>query len=63
MNGECLGCGTEFDYRDGACPECGWDPEQFRERGRHGLAKAGHGEPEGDGNGGPPSGPGALTGI
>jgi len=63
MDGECLGCGIEFDYREGECPECGRDPAQFRERGRHGLARPGHGEPTGDGSGGPPPGPGGLVGL
>lgn len=65
MHGECLGCGIEFDYSEGECPECGWDPEEFRERGRHGLEKEGHGEPDDDGDdtGGPPPGPGGLLGT
>ncbi len=64
MDGECLGCGTEIDYSEGACPECGWDPEDFRERGRYNLETGGHGEPEDDSSGsGPPAGPGGLTGI
>ena len=61
MDGECLGCGTKFDYDDGACPECGWNPEEFRERARHGLARPGHGEPESDGGAGPPPGPDSVT--
>jgi len=67
---ECLGCGVDFDYAEGACPECGWSPEAFAERGRYGLAKPGHGEPEdggddrGSGSGsGPPPGPDGLRGI
>ena len=63
MNGECLGCGAEFDYDVGSCPACGWDPEEFRERGRHGLARSGHGEPDDDGGGGPPPGPKGATRI
>ena len=23
---ECLGCGVDFDYDEGACPDCGRDP-------------------------------------
>lgn len=63
---ECLGCGVDFDTDDGVCPECGWDPADFAERGRYGLAKSGHGEPEDEGDGGrsgaggPPPGPGGL---
>lgn len=64
MEGECLGCGTAFDYTDGECPECGWDPDDFRERGRHGLSTDGHGEPEDSGSSsGPPPGPDSLRGI
>jgi protein PhnA len=61
MDGECLGCGTEIDYSEGVCPECGWDPREFRERGRHALEKEGHGEPEEDRSGGGPPGPGGLV--
>jgi protein PhnA len=61
---ECLGCGVDFDYDESACPECGWDPEDFATRGRYGLEKSGHGEPddgERDGGpGGPPPGPKGL---
>jgi protein PhnA len=67
---ECLGCGVDFDTDDGVCPECGWDPADFAERGRYGLAKSGHGEPSDDGDDGddadrsgsvgPPPGPGGL---
>ncbi|MFB6102050.1 MAG: hypothetical protein ABEJ73_05740 [Haloplanus sp.] len=62
---ECLGCGVDFDYDVGTCPECGWSPADFGERGRYGLAKPGHGEPddESDGSGGPPPGPGGLLGF
>jgi hypothetical protein len=66
---ECLGCGVDVDYAEGACPECGWDPAALAERGRYGLAKPGHGEPEGEGErtesggGGPPPGPDGLRGI
>lgn len=64
MNGECLGCGVDLDYTEEACAECGWAPEDFRERGRHGLSKPGHGEPESDGgSGGPPPGPDGLLGV
>ena len=63
MDGECLGCGVEFDYGEEECPECGWDLAAFRERDRHGLAKDGHGEPDDEGDGGPPPGPGSLRGI
>ncbi|WP_251341784.1 hypothetical protein [Haloplanus halophilus] len=64
---ECLGCGVDFDYDLEACPECGWSPRDFAARGRYGLAKPGHGEPEDDGDGerdggGPPPGPGGLLG-
>jgi hypothetical protein len=62
---ECLGCGIDVDYDEGACPECGWDPADFAARGRYGLAKPGHGEPkegDDDGSGGPPPGPGGLLG-
>lgn len=61
--GECLGCGVEFDYEEAACPECGWDLDSFRENGRHGLSKDGHGEPEDSGSGGPPPGPDGLRGL
>ena len=64
---ECLGCGVDYDYDEGACPECGWDPREFAADGRYGLSKAGHGEPDdgGDGErnggpGGPPPGPKGL---
>jgi|GEM_PF-1872377 len=66
---ECLGCGVDFNYDEGACPDCGWDPQEFAARGRYGLAKPGHGEPEDDGDGerdgpsGPPPGPGGLIGF
>ncbi|GAA0210354.1 MULTISPECIES: hypothetical protein [Halobaculum] len=74
---ECLGCGVDFDHSDGDCPECGWSPAEFSERGRYGLAKEGHGEPEdggdadrdgaGDdrdgGSRGPPPGPKGLLGF
>jgi len=63
MDGECLGCGIEFEYDEGDCPECGWGPEAFRARGRHGLGRPGHGEPEDDSSGGPPPGPDGVTGI
>lgn len=64
MLGECLGCGAEVDYEEDECPECGWTLDEFRERGRHGLAKDGHGEPEESGSGdGPPPGPGGLRGL
>lgn len=63
MTGECLGCGVDFDYAEDACPECGWEPAGFRERGRHGLAKEGHGEPESDSGTGPPPGPDSLLGL
>lgn len=63
----CLGCGSDLDADDDSCSNCGWDIETFRERGRHGLAKPGHGEPEDDGDGerdggpdGPPPGPKGL---
>jgi len=61
---ECLGCGVDFDYDEDACPECGWDPQEFAARGRYGLATPGHGEPDDDGDGasGPPPGPGGLLG-
>ncbi|GAB7010619.1 hypothetical protein [Halorubrum trueperi] len=58
MNAEnaCLGCGEPFDWDDGACPECGWTRDDWVARGRHGLEKDGHGEPErgssSDGSGG-----------
>ncbi|WP_049935166.1 hypothetical protein [Haloplanus natans] len=64
---ECLGCGVDFDYDEGACPECGWDPRDFSARGRYGLAKPGHGEPDDESDGerdggpsGPPPGPKGL---
>ncbi|MES3517326.1 MAG: hypothetical protein PPP58_06655 [Natronomonas sp.] len=65
MDGECLGCGSTIDYSAGDCPECGWNPESFRERDRHGLDREGHGEPEetSDEGGGPPPGPGGLLGM
>jgi hypothetical protein len=65
MEGECLGCGTDLDYTLAACPECGWEPGAFRERGRYRLERDGHGEPEEDGTSGsgPPPGPGGLLGI
>ncbi|MFB6194594.1 MAG: hypothetical protein ABEI80_00345 [Haloplanus sp.] len=66
LEGECLGCGVDFDYGDGCCPACGWEPSDFADRGRYGLAKPGHGEPEDDGSdgpGGPPPGPGGLLGL
>jgi len=64
MDGECLGCGITFEYSDGECPECGWEPAAFRDRGRYGLGKPGHGEPEDDsGSSGPPPGPGGLVGF
>jgi len=65
MDRRCLGCGIEIDYSEGVCPECGWDVAEFRARGRHGLEKPGHGEPESDSDGssGPPPGPGGLLGI
>lgn len=48
----CLGCGEPFDWSDGTCPECGWDRNAWVERGRYGLEKEGHGEPDEDGRGG-----------
>jgi protein PhnA len=65
---ECLGCGVDFDYDEGVCPACGWDPQAFAARGRYGLAKPGYGEPDEDGDGdgehdgpsGPPPGPRGL---
>ena len=70
---ECLGCGVEFDHGEGACPECGWSADGFAERGRYGLATAGHGEPDDGGDGerdddrggtrGPPPGPKGLIGF
>lgn len=63
MEGECLGCGIDIDYDEGPCPECGWDLDEFRGRGRHGLEKEGHGEPEDTGGSGPPPGPDGLLGI
>ncbi len=50
MNTEnaCLGCGEPFDWGDDECPECGWDRDEWAERGRHGLEKEDHGEPDGD---------------
>lgn len=45
MKGKCLGCGVEIDYSTGACPECGWNPAEFRERGRHGGADTGNPTP------------------
>lgn len=61
MDGECLGCGTAVDYSDGECPSCGWNPEEFREQGRHGLEQEGHGEPDDAGSGGPPPGPDSVA--
>ncbi|MFW5917038.1 MAG: hypothetical protein ACOCRD_01365 [Halorubrum sp.] len=48
MNTEnaCLGCGEPFDWGDRECPECGWNRDEWAERGRHGLEKEGHGEPD-----------------
>lgn len=64
MEGECLGCGTEFDYEAGECPACGWSIDEFREHGRHGLEKTGHCEPEDSGgSGGPPPGLDGLRGL
>jgi len=68
---ECLGCGVDYDYDydGGTCPECGWDPREFAARGRYGLAKSGHSEPTGEGDGerespsGPPPGPDSLIGF
>ncbi|MFC6614340.1 hypothetical protein ACFQAS_05130 [Halopenitus salinus] len=40
----CLRCGNDFEYDRGSCPNCGWDSEAFRERGRYGLARPGTGE-------------------
>jgi protein PhnA len=67
---ECLGCGVDFDYDLDACPACGWEPADFAARGRYGLAKSGHGEPDDEGDGerdggpsGPPPGPGGLLGF
>ncbi|UIP00698.1 hypothetical protein Hbl1158_04885 [Halobaculum sp. CBA1158] len=67
---ECLGCGVEFDHADGECPSCGWNAESFAERGRYGLAKEGHGEPDDEEEGsrdgessGPPPGPDGLIGL
>jgi len=66
----CLGCGADLQDGEESCPECGWDIESFRERGRHGLAKPGHGEPDDGGDGdrdggpdGPPPGPKGLLGF
>lgn len=47
----CLGCGEPFDYDEEVCPACGWDRSEWIERGRHGLADSGHGEPDDDGSG------------
>lgn len=43
---QCLRCSTTFDYDDGECPSCGWNASEFRERGRYGLSRPNHGEPE-----------------
>jgi len=64
----CLGCGMDLSGDETPCPECGWDIDDFRERGRHGLADPGHGEPEDSGGedrsgGGPPPGPKGLLGF
>ncbi|WP_197431240.1 hypothetical protein [Halorubrum sp. CBA1125] len=40
----CLRCGEQFDYDDGACPNCGWSSAEFRSRGRYNLARPGTGE-------------------
>ncbi|ACM56329.1 hypothetical protein [Halorubrum lacusprofundi] len=54
MNTEaaCLGCGEPFDWSDGECPDCGWSRDQWAARGRHGLEKEGHGEPNEEGTSG-----------
>ena len=68
MNTEnaCLGCGEPFDWGDVECPACGWDRDEWAASGRHGLEKAGHGEPEEDGEtvgaGGETGGAGGETG-
>lgn len=59
----CLGCGEPFDYAEKVCPNCDWDLEEFRDRGRHGLSKPGHCEPEDTIPGGPPPGPAGLRGL
>ncbi|MFC6823824.1 hypothetical protein [Halopelagius fulvigenes] len=46
----CLRCSTTFDYDDGECPSCGWSSSEFRERGRYGLSRTTHGEPDADGS-------------
>lgn len=63
--GECLGCGLDLDYTEESCPDCGWEPADFRARGRYGLSKPGHGEQEEDGDSGdgPPPGPNGLVGF
>jgi len=66
MNTEtaCLGCGDPFDWDEGVCPECGWDRDEWAARGRHGLEKDGHGEPDDDGrSGGAGGGLGGLGPI
>ncbi|WP_058367283.1 hypothetical protein [Haloparvum sedimenti] len=57
---DCLGCGEPFDWGEERCPACGWEVADWRERGRHGLAEPGHGEPEDDG---PGAGGGGLGGL
>lgn len=66
MNTEnaCLGCGEPFDWGDDECPACGWRRSEWAARGRHGLAKEGHGEPPDDGGaGGAGGGTGGLGPI
>lgn len=48
----CLGCGEPFDWEAGDCPACGWSRNEWADRGRHGLEKDGHGEPDEDGKAG-----------
>lgn len=33
----CQKCSAEFDWREGTCPECGWEKDEWVENGRYGL--------------------------
>lgn len=40
LDGPCQRCGTEFDWRDETCPNCGWNAAAWVAGGRYDLGRA-----------------------
>lgn len=43
LSADCQRCSESFDYREEACPHCGWRRDDWTDGGRYGLGRPGIG--------------------